>query len=220
MLANMAPNAPWRETLLVGQTMRRALVWIAFAALGVLVLGLVTVQISRRPAGPVTHFVATGPAIGGPFHLTNQAGRPVDQRLLLGKWTAVFFGYTYCPDVCPTTLAALGQATDDLGADQTRFQVVFISVDPERDTPGVLARYLSSATFPKGVIGLTGSPAQIADVARAYHVFYQKVPQGSSYVMDHTAVVYLMDPKGQFTAPLDLTAPPTQVAQHLRQAMD
>jgi protein SCO1/2 len=200
--------------------MKRVVVWIAFGALAVLAVGLLAIQLSGPSPAPATQSVQTGPVIGGPFHLTNQAGAPADQRLLLGKWTAVFFGYTYCPDVCPTTLAALGQVSDDLGADQKRFQVVFISVDPGRDTPKVLGRYLSSSAFPKGAIGLTGTPAQIADVARAYHVFYQKVPQGTSYVMDHTAVVYLMDPKGQFTAPLDVTAPPAQVAEHLRQVMD
>jgi protein SCO1/2 len=225
MVKKMAPKRAERESLFAGRRMRRALGWVALAALAIFVIGLLTLQLSgrsaaRAPQGVGTQSVATGPAIGGPFHLTNQAGAPADQRLLLGKWTAVFFGYTYCPDVCPTTLAALGQVSDNLGADQKRFQVVFITVDPERDTPAVLARYLSSATFPKGAMGLTGTPAQIAEVARAYHVFYQKVPQGSSYVMDHTAVVYLMDPKGQFTAPLDLTAPPAQAARHLRQVMD
>jgi len=200
--------------------MKRAVVCIAFGALAILAVGLLAIQLSGRSAAPATQSVPTGPAIGGPFHLTTQTGAPADQRLLRGKWTAVFFGYTYCPDVCPTTLAALGQVSDDLGPDQKRFQVVFISIDPGRDTPEVLGQYLSSPTFPKGAIGLTGTPAQIAEVARAYHVFYQKVPQGSSYVMDHTAVVYLMDPGGQFTAPLDVTAPPAQVAEHLRQVMD
>jgi protein SCO1/2 len=200
--------------------MRRALAWIAVAALGIMAAALLAAQLPGWWRAPATRAVATGPTIGGPFHLTDQGGAPVDQRILLGKWTAVFFGYTYCPDVCPTTLAALGQSSDELGPDRKRFQVVFITVDPARDTPAVLARYLSSATFPKGAIGLTGTPAQIAQVARAYHVFYQKVPQGRSYVMDHTAVVYLMDPEGRFTAPLDVTAPPAQVAGRLRQVMD
>jgi protein SCO1/2 len=204
--------------------MRRALVGVAFFALAAVAIALLAVQFAGRSTAPVTGAVATGPiasgpGIGGPFHLTNQAGAPADEHLLLGKWTAVFFGYTYCPDVCPTTLAALGQASAGLGADKARFQVVFISVDPARDTPGVLARYLASDTFPKGAVGLTGTPAQIARVARAYHVFYQKVPQGSSYVMDHTAVVYLMDPKGRFVEPLDISRPPAQVAGRLRHLM-
>jgi protein SCO1/2 len=200
--------------------MRRALAWITLAVVAIVVVALLAGRLPLGRAMPVTRAVQTGPAIGGPFHLTNQAGAAADQRLLLGKWTAVFFGYTYCPDICPTTLAALGQASDDLGPDRQRFQVVFISVDPARDTPEVLRRYLSSPTFPKSAIGLTGRPAQIAEAARAYHVFYQKVPQGTSYVMDHTAVVYLMDPQGRFTAPLDVTAPPSEVARHLREVMD
>ena len=161
----------------------------------------------------------TASTIGGPFHLVDQQGRSVDQRVLDGKWSAVFFGYTYCPDVCPTTLAALGRATDALGARAREFQVVFITVDPARDTPSQLATYLSSNTFPKGSIGLTGTPAEIAQAAKAYHVFYQKHPEGGTYTMDHTAVVYLMDPKGRFVKPLDLTAPPADVAHQITQAM-
>jgi protein SCO1/2 len=158
-------------------------------------------------------------AVGGPFQLVDQTGAPVDQGLLRGRWSAVFFGYTYCPDVCPTTLAALGQAVADLGADSRRFQVVFITVDPERDTPAALKTYLASPTFPPGVRGLTGSPKQIATVAAAYHVYYQKVPQGASYSMDHTAVVYLMDPEGRFVRPLDVGVAPTQIARQIRSAI-
>jgi len=143
----------------------------------------------------------------------------VDESVLRGRYSAVFFGYTFCPDVCPTTLASLGATVGALGPDAARFQVVFITVDPERDTPSVLATYLASPTFPKGVRGLTGTGPQIASVAKAYHVFYQKVPQGSSYSMDHSAVVYLMDTQGRFVKPLDLSAPPSQVAGQIRAAM-
>ena len=175
-----------------------------------------------RPTGngPKDASTAIAPSdIGGPFHLVDQSGAAVDQRILRGKWSAVFFGYTYCPDVCPTTLAVLGQAVSDLGADASRFQVVFITVDPERDTPAALNGYLASATFPKGARGLTGSPRQIAAVARAYHVYYQKVPQGSSYSMDHSAVVYLMDPSGRFARPLDVGVAPPRIAGQIRDAM-
>lgn len=194
--------------------MRRALAWTAVAAAlcAAVIVGVMGIA-PRRPMAPA------GSAIGGPFRLVNQVGVPVDQSLLKGKWTAVFFGYTFCPDVCPTTLAALGQVRVDLGAARRQFQVVFITVDPARDTPKVLGQYLSSETFPKGTIGLTGSPGQIAQAAHAYHVFYQKVPQGASYVMDHTAVVYLMDPQGRFVEPLDLTAAPASVASQIKQAM-
>jgi protein SCO1/2 len=185
--------------------------WIAAAV----ILALLVLVWRSGGGGP-------GPApsaVGGPFHLVDQTGAPVDQRLLRGKWSAVFFGYTYCPDVCPTTLATLGQAVAELGADSRRFQVVFITVDPERDTPSALRAYLASPTFPPGARGLTGSPRQIAAVTAAYHVFYQKVPQGASYTMDHTAVVYLMDPEGRFVRPLDVGVAPPQIARQIRIAM-
>jgi protein SCO1/2 len=157
--------------------------------------------------------------IGGPFRLVDQTGAPVDESILRGKWSAVFFGYTYCPDVCPTTLADLARATDSLGGNARRFQVVFITVDPERDTPTALRSYLSSSSFPKGARGLTGTEAQIAAVAKAYHVYFRKAPQGDSYTMDHSAVVYLMDPHGRFVRPLDVGTPPAQIAAQISTAM-
>jgi protein SCO1/2 len=189
--------------------------WIAAAASVVAILA--ALLLVWRSAGG-----GSGPApsaVGGPFHLVDQTGAPVDERLLRGKWSAVFFGYTYCPDVCPTTLAALGQTVTDLGGDARRFQVVFITVDPERDTPAALKAYLASPTFPAGAHGLTGSPQQIAAVARAYHVFYQKAPQGASYSMDHSAVVYLMDTRGRFVRPLDVGVAPPEIASQVRAAM-
>jgi protein SCO1/2 len=199
--------------------MMRARGWVVASAvvLAVLLGGLYIWRSSG--AAPPAERADASSGIGGPFKLVNQAGVPVDERVLRGKWSAVFFGYTFCPDVCPTTLASLGRATDVLGGDASRFQVVFITVDPERDTPKALGAYLGSATFPKGALGLTGSPAQIAAVAKAYHVFYQKAAQGSSYTMDHTAVVYLMDPQGRFARPLDVSVPPAQVASQIREAM-
>jgi protein SCO1/2 len=158
--------------------------------------------------------------IGGPFHLVDQTGAQVDERILRGKWSAVFFGYTYCPDVCPTTLSNLGQASLNLGNLADRFQVVFITVDPERDTAPVLRSYLASPSFPKGSRGLTGSPAQIAAAARAYHVYFQRVREGGTYTMDHSAVVYLMDPEGRFVRPLDVQSPPPELARRIRDAMD
>jgi protein SCO1 len=190
--------------------------WPAAAAAVVVVI-LASLLLVWRSAGG-----GSGPeasAVGGPFRLVDQTGASVDQGLLRGRWSAVFFGYTYCPDVCPTTLAALGQAVADLGADARRFQVVFVTVDPERDTPAVLKAYLASPTFPPGARGLTGSPKQIAVVAAAYHVYYHKAPQGASYSMDHTAVVYLMDPQGRFVRPLDVAVAPPQIARQIRAAM-
>ena len=192
---------------------RRGLAVLALTVAVVLLGGLAAWRLTLAPAAPAASDV------GGPFHLVDQTGRAVDETILDGKWSAVFFGYTFCPDVCPTTLAKLGATTAALGPRADRFQVVFITVDPERDTPAALAAYLASPTFPKGVRGLTGSPAQIAAVTKAYHVYYQKVPQAGSYTMDHSAVIYLMDPKGRFVSPLDLSVTPAEAAKAIERAM-
>jgi protein SCO1/2 len=159
-------------------------------------------------------------AVGGPFRLTDQNGRTRDQSILKGKWSAVFFGYTYCPDVCPTTLQTLADAQDRLGANGKRFQVVFITVDPARDTPAQLKTYLSSPAFPKGAIGLTGTEAQVAAAAKAYHVFYQKQGSGSGYEVQHSSVVYLMDPHGQFNSVVTPGQPPDAVARQIADKMN
>jgi protein SCO1/2 len=158
-------------------------------------------------------------AIGGPFHLVDQNGRPRDEAILKGKWSAVYFGYTFCPDVCPTTLQTLAEAEEKLGSKANGLQVVFVTVDPERDTPAQLKTYLSSAAFPKGTIGLTGTPAQIADIAKAYHVFYQKQGSGSGYEVQHVSAVYLMDPDGRFDRPIGYGLTPDQEARQISDAM-
>ena len=186
---------------------------VTAAAAAVLLAGLLAWKLLVPPAPDPS-------AVGGPFHLVDQSGRPVDESLLHGKVSAVFFGYTFCPDVCPTTLSTLGRAVDILGPPARDLQVVFITVDPDRDTAKALAAYLASPSFPKGTIGLTGTAAQVASAARAYHVFYQKAPEaGGGYTMDHSAVVYLMDRGGHFIRPLDVSAPPTEIAQKLRAAL-
>ena len=157
--------------------------------------------------------------IGGPFQLTDQNGAPADEQVLRGKWTAVYFGYTFCPDVCPTTLTALAAAIDDLGPDARRFQVVFITVDPARDTAAQLKTYLSSPAFPKGTLGLTGTAAQIASVAHAYRVYYKKAGTGPNYSVDHTSIVYLMDPEGRFSRPIAFDAVPAAIARQIQDAM-
>ncbi len=152
--------------------------------------------------------------------MTTQSGTRVDERILKGRWTAIYFGYTSCPDVCPTTLTHLAQAIDALGAKAGKLQVVFISVDPERDTPARLQAYLSIASFPKGMIGLTGTPAEVAAAARGYRVYYKKAGEGADYSVDHTSVVYLMNPDGQFALPLSVDGPPAEVAGQIAKAMD
>ncbi|MEP6967553.1 MAG: SCO family protein [Pseudomonadota bacterium] len=157
--------------------------------------------------------------VGGAFHLTDQNGARVDDKILKGKWTAVFFGYTFCPDVCPTTMTTLAQAIDRMGDRAKAFQVVFITVDPERDTPAQLKTYLSSPAFPREAIGLTGAPADVAAAARAYHVYYKKAGAEAGYGVDHTSIVYLMDPKGRFVRPIAFGVSPAEVAGQITAAM-
>jgi protein SCO1/2 len=157
--------------------------------------------------------------VGGPFQLVDQNGKPTDQTVLKGKWSAVFFGYTYCPDVCPTTLQALAGAEAKLGDKAKNLQVVFISVDPERDTPAQIKTYLSIPAFPKNTIGLTGTPAQVAAAAKAYRVYYQKQGQGEGYSMAHSSIVYLMNPAGKFVTALTESQTPSEVATQIGDAM-
>lgn len=163
--------------------------------------------------------VGASGGVGGPFQLIDQTGKPVDQSVLRGKWSAVYFGYTYCPDFCPTTLTTLGGAIDRMGPRAKDFQVVFITVDPHRDTPAQLKNYLSSAEFPRGVIGLTGTDEQVAKVAKAYGVYYQKAGTGPSYSVDHSSAIYLMDPKGRFDTVIPYGLTPDQAKDSIVQAM-
>ncbi len=159
------------------------------------------------------------PQVGGPFRLVDQDGRPRDQTMLKGRWSAVFFGYTYCPDVCPTTLQTLGEAQDRLGPRARDLQVVFVSVDPERDSPRRLKSYLANPAFPKGAVGLTGSPQAVAQIAKAYHLFYQKSGAGPDYEVQHSSAVYLMDRSGRFSRVVAYGLSPEETAGQIRQAM-
>jgi protein SCO1/2 len=157
--------------------------------------------------------------IGGPFQLVDQDGKAVDQGVLSGKWSAVFFGYTYCPDVCPTTLQTLAQAKARLGDKAKALQVVFVSIDPERDTPTQMKGYLATPAFPQPTLGLTGSPQAVAAAAKAYRVYYQKHGTGPGYTMDHSSIVYLMNPKGQFDRVLSESQTPAEIATQIGEAM-
>jgi len=150
-----------------------------------------------------------GLSIGGPFRLTDDKGRAVTDASFRGRWMLVYFGYTSCPDVCPTELATIAAALHDLGADADRVAPLFITIDPARDTPKVLAAYVR--LFDRRLIGLTGTPAQIAATAHAYRAYYQKVASGigNAYHMDHSSFIYLMGPDGRFE---DLFNPGTRAA--------
>ena len=157
--------------------------------------------------------------IGGPFTLTNQEDQRVDQPILKGKWTAVFFGYTHCPDVCPLTLQSLPRTKAALGKDAGKLQIVFIPVDPERDSPANMKAYLASGGFPPGVIGLTGTPEEVKAVEKAYRVTASKSGDGDNYTYNHTAVIFLMNPKGQFDSPLMSDITPQQSADQIKDSM-
>jgi len=193
-------------------------VCIAIAA--VLAVGTIVV-VNGRDAGSASRQIgSTGqPDVGGPFQLVNQDGQTVDQTLLDGKWSLVFFGFTYCPDYCPTTLGMLEATKRALGDRADDVQIVFISVDPERDTPQALKDYLSSDGFPEGVIGLTGTPAQVRAAADAYRAVYEKVGEGEAYTMNHSLTIYLMGPDGQFRSALGHDLGPERSARLIEQAM-
>ena len=189
---------------------RWLLVLAAFTAGLVLFLGAILVVAGRGPGG-------TASAIGGPFTLVDQNGKPVSDGDFKGKPFLVFFGFTHCPDVCPTTLFEVSEVLRALGPDAARTAALFITVDPERDTPAVLKDYLSS--FDPHLRGLTGTPQQIAAAEKAYRAYAAKVPAttgGGDYTMDHTALVYLMDKNGRFVAPFSLKRQPQEAAADLR----
>jgi len=141
-------------------------------------------------------------AVGGPYVLTDQNGAPRSDRDFHGRWVLLYFGYTFCPDVCPTTLAKISAALGKLGSQADRFVPVFITIDPARDTPSVLKSYL--AAFGPQFVGLTGKPSDIAKVAHSYRVYYAKHPlAGGNYAMDHSSVIYLIDPNGNFVKVYD-----------------
>jgi protein SCO1 len=183
----------------------------AFLAGLVLCFGVVLL-VTGRVSTPVAQQIA---AIGGPFKLTDQTGKEVTDQDLKGRPFLVFFGFTHCPDVCPTTLFEVSEIMRSLGPDADRIRALFITVDPERDTPAVMKDYLSS--FDPHLSGLTGDPAAVAAVAKAYRVYFKKVPldQGG-YTMDHTAIVYLMDKEGRFVSPFSLKRPTEASVADLR----
>jgi protein SCO1/2 len=156
--------------------------------------------------------------VGGPFRLVDQDGRRVTEADFRGMPFLVFFGFTHCPDICPTALFEMSEVLRRLGSDAANTAVLFISVDPERDTPEKLKEYLSS--FHPRIFGLTGSPQEIAEVEKAYRVYAKKVPlEGGDYTMDHSAIVYLMDKDGRFVAPFNLKRTADEAAADLRRRL-
>src|SRR6201985_2809341 len=154
-------------------------------------------------------------AIGGPFQLTDQSGAVVTEKDLQGRPTLIFFGFTHCPDVCPTSLFEMSEVLRAMGKDADRVNAYFITVDPERDNATTMKDYLSS--FDPHLKGLTGDPAAVAKVTSEYRVYSKKVPlKDGDYTMDHTALVYLMDRDGKFVSPFNINRKPEDAASDLK----
>ncbi|MHA1524432.1 MAG: SCO family protein [Alphaproteobacteria bacterium] len=178
-------------------------------------------QIFGIQAGAPATEENTEATIGGAFSLTDHTGKTVTDVDLRGRFLLVFFGYTYCPDVCPTTLQTMTDAIEMLGDQAKSVQPVFISVDPQRDTPQVLHSYVQN--FHPSLIGLTGTSDQIAAVARAYRIYFAKVTQGGAgkdnYLMNHSAISYLMGPDGKFITHFSHDTTPEKIASTIRKLL-
>lgn len=181
----------------------------AFAAGALLLVVGVTVLFPSRPQN------VSSAAVGRPFSLIDQDGKPITEAALKGKPSLIFFGFTHCPDVCPTSLFEISEIFRALGPDADKAQAFFVSVDPERDTPEVLKSYLGS--FAPQLHGLTGPLPAIDAIKKEYRVYSRKVPLSEGdYTMDHTAVVYLLNKDGVFVAPFNTKQPPAEAAAELK----
>jgi protein SCO1/2 len=187
----------------------RIALWVAAAvAVAALLFGI---QGANRQAAD-SNYAAM---FGGPFTLTDTQGSTVTEADLKGRPYAMFFGFTRCPEVCPTTLSSLTRLHQALGKDAEQLRIVFVSVDPGHDTPAGLGQYLAS--FPIPVTGLTGTPEQLAQIQKGYAVYVKKVPlEGGDYTIDHTAAVYLMDAEGRFVATLGYDEPEAEKLKILK----
>jgi protein SCO1/2 len=194
---------------MTARTSHILLVFSAFLAGLVIFLGVILFMTEG-------HVPGGGPsAIGGPFKLIDQDGKPITDQEFKGRPLLVFFGYTHCPDICPTTLFEMSEVLRVLGKDADQVNALFITVDPERDTPAMMKDYLSS--FDPHMRGATGDQKAIDAVEKAYRVYAKKVPtKDGDYSMDHTALVYLMDKQGRFVAPFKLDRKPEAAAADLR----
>jgi protein SCO1/2 len=215
----MARNLSGRASRAGAPTNSRRFI-LAAALLGGLVImsaGILLALAHRdTPQGAAGTLLAS--AIGGPFRLVDQNGKTVTDTDLKGKWSLVYFGYTHCPDACPTALNDIAIALDQLGPRREAVRSVFITVDPERDTPEVLKEYVTSFDAP--ILALSGSPEEIARAAKAYRVYYAKHPEpGGDYSMDHSSVIYVMDPEGRFTASFTHQSTPEEITERLKKLL-
>ena len=212
-MARTPPTAQVRKSPPGGS---RRFLLIAAVLAGVVILGtgaFLALGLRDNPRGVAGTALAS--AIGGPFQLVDQNRKTVTDADLKGKWSLIYFGYTHCPDACPTALNDISIALSELGPKRDAVRPVFITVDPERDTPESLKAYVTSFDAP--ILALTGTAEQVAQAAKGYRVYYAKHPEaGSDYSMDHSSVIYVMDPEGRFTASFTHESAPEQIAERLR----
>jgi protein SCO1/2 len=189
----------------------RILILLAAFVTGALALTASVILLSPRD-------VTRPSSVGGPFQLVDQDGKMVTDKDFRGRPFLVFFGFTHCPDICPTTLFEVSEVFNRLGKDAEKVSAIFVTVDPERDTPEKLKLYLSS--FHPRISALSGSEAQIEAIKKAYYVYAKRIPlDGGGYTMDHTSVVYLMDKEGKFVAPFNLKRDADAAANDLRRRL-
>ena len=175
--------------------------------------------LSPRLSNRSAEVVSGVPSIGGPFTLINAQGKPVTDRDFLGRYMLIYFGYTFCPDVCPATLASIAAALDKLGERGNRVQPLFITIDPKRDTPALIGQY--SKAFSPRLIGLTGTAEQVATVEKEYRVYAAEHRTGNGpndYTIDHSGIVYLMGADGRFVAVIradDASTMAAEIAKHV-----
>ena len=205
--------------------MTRRLKWLTLLLIAFLIFDAValTVVVRARRSSEVAlsgKVVSTGTAqIGGPFSLTSADGQAVTDQTYRGKWMVIYFGYTFCPDACPTALSNISFALQRLGSDAEKIQPLFVTVDPERDTRPVMAAYLES--FDHRIVGLVGTQAQTDAVAKAYRVYFAlHKEQGDNYFVDHSAYFYLMAPDGKFVDVIEGAIPGDQIAAKLHRLID
>jgi len=183
---------------LSGLAKARLVLW---GFVGLALVFVLFLMVKQPESGPATN-APYAETLGGPFSLTAADGSTFTEGSLAGTPTALFFGFTRCPDVCPTTLARLAKLRQQMGADGDKLRIVFVSVDADRDTPKSVGDYV--ALFHTPIVGLTGTPQQVAMAAKAFHVFYEKVPtEGGDYTVDHSAAVFLLDRDAKLQSTID-----------------
>ncbi len=186
--------------MVMNTRMKRSTAILAICCL-LLATGIGASALLFAPDRSNTDVVSTGTAlVGGPFEATNQDGKRVSDKDFLGKHTLFYFGYTFCPDICPAELQVISAALSGIEKAGEKFNLAFVTVDPARDTPEIMKQYV--AHFWPGTVGLTGSADDIKKIASAYRVYYSR-PDGQdadqdSYLMDHSSIIYLMGPDGKF----------------------